>query len=123
MATQPCAKFSQFSEEYDIAYRVATGRGLPSEKIKILYPKTHEGEVLFANESPLDGYQKMANPNGNVHGFSDGVDPHRHGRSNGPMNQGQGINIGRNPFTMQPDIPVQSSKQRDDIEFQRRYGM
>lgn len=121
MATQPCAKFSQFSEEYDIAYDVATGRGLPPEKIKTLYPKTHEGEILFANE--LDAYEKMANPNGNVHGFSDGVDPYRHGRPNGPMNQGRGTDIGRNPFTMQPDIPVQSSKQRDDIEFQRRYGM
>ena len=65
----------------------------------------------------------MANPNGNVHGFSDGVDPYRHGRPNGSMNQGRGTDIGRNPFTKQPDVPVQSSKERDDIEFQRRHRM
>jgi len=117
MANQPCATFQQFSEEYDIAFSVISGRGLPKQKIKTLYSKLHEGEILFADE--LDAYKKTANQNGNIHGFSDGIDPYRHGRPNGAMNQGRGADIGRNPFSMQPDIPVPSSKERDDIEYQR----
>lgn len=101
-----------FSEQYDRAYLVATGR-VSSADARAMFNVELSGEYISA------GYQATSNPNGRPHAYADGVHPFKEGMPHGPQNQGfkdvlgiHPLNNGHNNYV---DEPHPELEQRDDL--------
>lgn len=115
--------YAEYSEQYDIAHRVLSKRGLPQNRIRLYVAL--EGDYIPAQDlTPDDAYLYMSMKNGHPHGHPHGVDPFRHGRPKSYQNQGWHNQNGHDPFhshlNFGPDMPRPEPKLRDDLAAQYR---